>query len=406
MMPALRHYLLPALLIALAFGLGWREVWFRNAAEPGTAGAPTPPRPAAREAGGQKPGEIRRAKSMPAWGNLARDLSLRGHLPLPENPSLRAAIDGLSADDLLAAIRDLGNSGLSAPDRAALERELVKALLLRDPERGFSLFAGREGHEWDYLLGDQFSDWVKRDKDAALSWLESHAAGGGQVGDEMIRRPFFESLASDPATAAANLAARPPEARLESLRSLAMRALKTNGQAEWAQVVRAQLPAEEIPEAISWLLMNWSDGDGAPMTLAQVDAYMEQIGVTDEERRACILIAARQLRTWGHQQVQEEEETAAFDRMRSWVEQQDPDMLQPATLAALGEMARSGDFDHAGEQAIQFHEQNGDDRYLTAVLDMADDRTDPALLRELIGRISDPDLRQKHLAEQEHRLRR
>lgn len=406
MMPALRRYVLPALLIALAFGLGWREVWLRGVAEPGLPDAPIPPRPAAREAGGQKPGGIRRAKPVPAWGSLARGLSLRGHLPLEESSSLRAAIDGLSADDLLAAIRDLGNSGLSALDRAALERELVKAQLVRDPKRGFSLFAGREGPEWDYLLGDQFSDWVKRDKDAALSWLASHAAAGGQVGDEMIRRPFFESLASDPATAAAILAARPPEARLESLRSLAMRALKTSGQAEWAQVVRAKLPEEEVPEAISWPLMNWSDGDGAPMTLPQVDAYMEQIGVTDEERRACILIAARQLRTWGHQQAQEEEETSAFDRMRSWVERQAPDMLQPATLAALGEMARSGDFDHAGERAIRFHEQEGDDRYLTAVLDLADDRTDPALLRELIGRISDPDLRQKHLSEQEHRLRR
>jgi hypothetical protein len=407
-MASIRKYLIPALLIAAALWLGWEKGQHgRMTAEarpPDTTLCKSSPREL------RDPDERKNSRSVSTgsrhdWDTLAKDLSLRGHLPLPENPSLRAAIEGMSVEELLAAIADLKESGISDLDRAALERELAEAILLRSPERGFSLFADRGRGAWDFFLGGEFSKWVGRDKDAAVAWLASHAAAGGQVSDQMIRQPFFDFLGSDPDTSAAILATRPPEARLESLRSLEMSELKQSGHEEWAKVVRAQLPAGDAPTAIAWPLMNWSDGDGAPMTLAQVDAYMERIQVSDDERKACIMTVAQQIRTWELSAVEGEGEITDFDRMRSWVQRQDSEILESATLAGLREMANRGSFDEAGNLAIQFNEESADDAFLTAVLEAADDRTEPALLRSLIDRLSDPALRERHQAEQAHRLK-
>jgi hypothetical protein len=279
------------------------------------------------------------------------------------------------------------------------------AILLQAPEMGFSRFAVEGKPNWDWFLGEQFSKWVARDKVAAVDWLRQHTGSGGYVAGEMIRDPFFKFLRSDPDTAAAILATRPPESRLEVLRSLAMNELKKSGQEEWAKIMRSQLPAAKVAEAISWPLGNWSDGDGRPMTLAEVDAYMERIQVTAEERKACIMKVAKQTRTWELSAVEGEGEINDFDRMRSWVQRQDPEMLEPATLAGLTEMARYENFDQAGGLALQFHDKRANDAYLTAVLEVADDRSDPALLRNLIDRLSDPVLREQHREEQAHRLK-
>lgn len=165
-----------------------------------------------------------------------------------------------------------------------------------------------------------------------------------------------------------------------------------------------QLPASTVPEAISWPLGNWSDGDGRPMTLAEVDAYMERIRVTDEERKACIMAVAGQARTWEISAVEGDGEISGFDRMRAWVQRQDPEMLGLATIGGLREMAYYA-FDEAVGLAIRFHDESADDAFLTTVLEVADDRSEPELLRELIDRLSDPALRERHQAEQAHRLR-
>ncbi len=360
---------------------------------------PAPPTPPARRSAVER--------DPVDWQAVAEELASGSYLGglLETNARLRAAIEAMSVEDLLAAMEQLKDAGLSKADLERLEQQLAMAILLQAPEMGFSRFAGRARNDWSFFLGDEFSKWVQRDKDAAVEWLRRHCAAGGFVSSRMIQRPFFDLLRSDPDTSAAILATRPPAMRLESLRSLAMRELKQSGQEEWAKVMRAELPAGDAPEAIAWPLMNWSDGDGAPMTLAEVDVYMERIHVTDEERKACIMTVARQLRTWELSAVEGEGEITDFDRMRSWVQRQDPGMLEPATLAGLREMANRGSFDEAGNLAIQFHEESADDAFLTEVLEAADDRTEPALLRSLIDRLSDPALREKHREEQAHRLK-
>jgi hypothetical protein len=98
-------------------------------------------------------------------------------------------------------------------------------------------------------------------------------------------------------------------------------------------------------------------------------------------------------------------ELSRFEQMREWVARHDPALLEPATLVALREVAQVEGFDQAGGLALQFHEETGNDAYLTAVLEAADDRSKPELLRDLIDRLSDPALREKHREEQAHRLK-
>ncbi len=324
---------------------------------------------------------------------------------LQTNARLRAAIEGMSVEELLAAMEELKDAGLKKTDRELLEEELAKAILLQSPELGFTRFADRGKGDWSFFLGDEFSQWIERDQAAAVGWLQRHTASGGFVSEQMIQQPFFDLLRSEPGTSAAILASQPPEARLKSLGSLAIHELKNSGQEEWAQIVRSQLPAKDVPEAVAWPVMRWSDGDGSPMLLDEVDAYMKRVGVTDEERKACVLAVAQDSAGWGLSTEEDAENFRSLARMRDWVARQDPELLEPATLVALGEIARGEGFDQAGGLALQFHKDTGNDAYLTAVLATADDNSKTELLSELIGRLSDPALQEKYREEQQHRLK-
>ncbi len=360
---------------------------------------PAPPAPPARRSAVER--------DPVDWQAVAAELASGTYLGglLETNARLRATIEAMSVEDLLAAMEQLKDAGLSKADLERLEQQLAMAILLQAPEMGFSRFAVRGKPNWDWFMGEQFSKWVARDEVAAVDWLRQHTNSGGYVASEMIQDPFFGFLRSDPDTAAAILATRPPEARLEVLRSLAMRELKQSGQEEWAKIMRSQLPPEDVQEAIAWPVMRWSDGDGSPMHLDQVDAYMERVGVSEAERKACVMVVAQDAAAWWLSTGENVKELSRFEQMREWVARHDPALLEPATLVALREVAQVEGFDQAGGLALQFHEETGNDAYLTAVLEAADDRSKPELLRDLIDRLSDPALREKHREEQAHRLK-
>jgi hypothetical protein len=404
-----RQLILPFALVLAAAAWLWRgELERRELADRIVDLGTRLDRPPARPASPSRPERPTTIERDPVdWQAVAAELARGTNLGglLQTNARLRAAIEAMSVEDLLAAMEESKMAGLEKSQLRVVQMRLAMAVLLQAPEMGFSRFAVGGKPDWDWFLGGEFSKWVARDKLAALDWLRQHTSSGGYVAGELIEDAFFKFLRSAPDTAAAILATRPPEGRLEVLRSLSMNELKKSGQEEWAKIMRSQLPAAEVAKAISWPLGNWSDGDGRPMTLAEADAYMERIQATDEERNACIMTVARQLRTWQLSAVEGEGEISDFDRMRSWVQRQDPEMLGPATLAGLTEMARTENFDQAAGLALQFHGERANDAYLTAVLEVADDRSDPALLRNLIDRLSDPALREKHREEQAHRLK-
>jgi hypothetical protein len=403
-----RQFILPFALVLAAAAWLWRgELERRELADRIDDLGTRLDRPPARPASPSRPERPTAIERDPVdWQAVAAELARGTNLGglLQTNARLRAAIEAMSVEDLLAAMEELKMAGLEKSEFELLEKHLAMAILLQAPEMGFPRFAVRGKPNWDWFMGGEFSKWVARDKVAAVDWLRQHTGSGGYVPSEMIEDPFFKFLRSDPDTAAAILATRPPEGRREVLRSLSMNELKKSGQEEWAKIMRSQLPPEDVPEAIAWPVMRWSDGDGSPMHLDQVDAYMERIGVTEAEREVCVMAVAQDAAAWWLPTGENVKEPNRFEQLREWVSQHDPALLEPATLVALREVAQVEGFDQAGGLALQFHEETGNDAYLTAVLKVADDRSDPALLRNLIDRLSDPALREKHREEQAHRL--
>jgi hypothetical protein len=310
---------------------------------------------------------------------------------LSTNAHLLSLIDAMTVEELLAALDEIATADLGEADRDLIERRLATALIKKDPELGFSRFAVREKSAWDFFLGDEFNQWVTRDDAAALAWLRGHTAEDGYVPAPMIHVPFFELLTTAPQTATAILECCPPSGRLEALRSLAVGRIKTSGQKEWAEIIRTSLPIEDQLKAITWPMMNWSDGDGSPMLLGEVDGYLDRIEASDEERKACAMTLATQLRSWT-----DENGIPGIDRLRDWVIERSPELLEPVTLAALSNMAQYQHFEQASELALGFHDESGNDAYLTNVLDQVNDLSAPATVQTLVARLSDEALRKKY----------
>lgn len=340
------------------------------------------------------------------WQAVAKELrngkSIGGLLTT--DARLREIIAGMSVAELVAALDELATADLGKRDRDELERQLAAILMAKDPEQGFSRFTVRERSDWSFFLGSEFQAWVTRDDAAALAWLQRHAAGGGHVFNRMISDPFFAMLRTKPETSAAVFAILPPERRLESLRSLEMRSIREGGQAEWAKIIRENLPPEDRLKAIAWPLGNWSDGDGSPMRLDEVDAYLGRIGASDEERNACVMAVAADPPSWKSQRSDPATGRDALEKMRSWVEGHAPEMLEPATVRAVEALAGNWKFAEASTLALEFHEQTGNDAYLTGVLEHVNDLSEPATVRELVGRLSDPDLQAKYREELKRKL--
>lgn len=346
-------------------------------------------------------------RQSPDWQAVATELrggqSIGGLVAT--NARLRELIEAMSVAELVAALDEIAAADLGKGDRDALELELAAALLMKDPELGFTRFAVRERSDWSFFLGEQMESWVTRDDDAALAWLQRHAASGGHIFSQMISDPFFALLRTAPETSASVLATLPPDRRLESLRSLAMRRLRDGGQQEWAMIVRGNLPPEDRLKAIAWPLGNWSDGDGSPMQLDEIDAYLGRIGASDEERNACVMMVAEEPNSWGGGHETPDEGREALQRMRSWVEGRAPELLEPATIRAVEALAGSFKFAEASVLALEFHEQTGNDAYLTGVLEHVDDLSEAETVRELVGRLSDPHLQAKYRKEFPRKLK-
>ncbi|RYD67512.1 MAG: hypothetical protein EOP83_02685 [Verrucomicrobiaceae bacterium] len=136
------------------------------------------------------------------------------------------------------------------------------------------------------------------------------------------------------------------------------------------------------------------------MRLDEVNAYLEAIGASTAEWEACIMTVAGTHGSWVTKdqasQVEYADETKGFQKMREWVSEHAPGMLEAATLRALEEMAREGDLSVARELALKFHAAGGNDAYLCRVLDEANDLTDAEDVRVMIEQLSDSALQAEY----------
>lgn len=145
--------------------------------------------------------------------------------------------------------------------------------------------------------------------------------------------------------------------------------------------------------------MNWSDGDGGPMTMPWVSAYLERIKASPPEREACIIAAARE-------QAGVDDDTPShkleFSRwlaeFRRWVAGLEPDLVDKATGVALAEAYYVKFSQEVVNLAVGYHAKSRNDLLLLPLLERNHyGEEEVPLARKLAEHLSDDKLRQKYL---------
>jgi hypothetical protein len=255
---------------------------------------------------------------------------------------------------------------------------------------------------WKWTLGQYFKNWMDVNPDEAIAWLARHVDGIPTLQWGFLDLSLHPLLATSPVTAGRLLEAIPPERRLESMRSLRNDELSDAQQLGWAAVVRQHLPEADRLQAIAWPTMNWSDGDGSPMELAGISAYMERIEVTREEREACLLIAAEE--RMGYASLPASTLTDRVAEFRKWVGGHEPQLVEKATGVLLS--GRNGISPEAADLLLRYHAESGDDELLLPFLTYLDGTEEKAeIARRFAEQLTDGELRKVHLEKLEERKR-
>ena len=339
------------------------------------------------------------------WAEIARQLKLaqaeRGGY-LKSTARLDAQFIAMTRDELLAALDEIEMITLSNDARELLEKRIFSELVGPKGSRKLAMdrFVSRyEGGGWRWTLAACFSHWIDDEPDQAISWLQQHAKELGSP-DELVSQSFYPRLISDPATATRILTALPEEKRLRSLGKLGLGHLPADQQVAWVKIVRAHTPEKDHPKALTWLTMNWSDGDGSRMSMAEVSAYLDRVEATRAEREACILLAMEEGASMG--EIRHDNSLPAAERieiLRGWVTAQTPHLIDQATgKGLLGLVGRGGTtYADAAELALSYYEQNPSDELLIPLLDRSSGDESRPSARIMAARLSDETLRRKYM---------
>lgn len=346
------------------------------------------------------------------WGLVARMLR-QSRATSPVNPMARleARIATMTAGEILAALDEIDRAELTDDERGQLQQRLC--LALASTPDGHREVLDRylpmiDRGTWSWTLGAHLGGWLDADPDAAVDWLAAHSQQIPELSWGFFPTAFYPRLAANPELCAKMLAAIPEDRRLEALRSLQIGQLDANELAAWARVVRDGLVGEEQTSAISWPVMSWSDGDGAPMSMGEVDDYLALLHPSPGELEACLLAAAAEgasatIRRAGAfstvdapQTRQQDKLIAWIEEMREWIDGRASSLVNRAT--GLGLAHPGHDFADSAALALHYHEEIRDDDLLIPLLERGPwDAGHRELAVELAGRLADPELRARFL---------
>jgi len=346
------------------------------------------------------------------WAIVARQLrQSRADAPVNPMAALEARIAVMSADEIHAALDEIALADLAEEDRERLQQRLCRVLaatpgghraildrFLPDIGKGF----------WAWTLGDWLGDWLDADADAAVDWLSRHSPQILELGLGFIPRAFYPRLASRPDLCLKLLSGIQEERRLHALSSPEIGALNADQQAGWAHVIRSAIPDAERSGAIVWPVMQWAEFDVAPMSMAEVDAYLECIEAHPEEIGDCLLTAAASgasatrerasaFATDDTPDVSGDGSLAAWiEDLRAWIGGYDAGLVNRATGHGLASPIH--DFAEASAIALHYHQADPDDDLLIPLLMRGPgDPADRPLARQLAARLADPGLRARFL---------
>ncbi|QTN33159.1 RNA polymerase sigma factor [Akkermansiaceae bacterium] len=328
------------------------------------------------------------------WAEVARQLraSVRSG-GLDPYPRLQERFSAMDLDQINAALDEIATVRLGKDDRELLEERFGEEIYLKGGARmALERFLPvMHTGNWKWTMGRYFKKWMDANQEEALPWLAENVGKMKSLSYGFFEESFHPFLASSPGTASRLLEVIPPKRRLEALRSLSNRAMPEASQIAWADAVR-----KHAPEAITWPIMNWSDGDGAPFTMAEVSGYMERINASKGERKACIF-AAGWAGSAGDQSDRGWERKLPdwIIRFREWAAGIEPEIVEEATGLAL-----AGGYSVSQENyglALKYHRSSGDDKILLPLLDRDPTDEELPLARELAEHLTDGALREKYL---------
>ncbi len=345
------------------------------------------------------------------WEEVARQLSGKFAADIFPSTSLRLheKFLAMTSPELSAALDEIAVARLSDKSRDTLEEKLGNLLMEKDLETGLTRFALRaqEG-DWSWRLAAALENWAMKDPDRAAAWLAAQIAAGvfqtkrfeGEVyfPNEIVSAPVFALLVTAPEAAGRMLRALPENLRLGPLGAIQLTQLEDAQHVAWAEMVRANLSAEDHLKAITYPTGNWSDGDGAPMTLAETTAYLSRISATPEEVAACVLSVIEDVSSWRNRHDKSRSLADDVAALRAWTKIQAPALIDSATGIGLAAAARSAEnFPEVVSLALRFQGISGNDELLTRLLDSDGASENQALARTLAERLSDPKKREEYL---------
>lgn len=284
-------------------------------------------------------------------------------------------LDAMSGEELLGELERIDASDVAEGEKASLRSMLYLAIVRRDPLFALTHLEDRlgkvRGIEFDLAVA--LNSLIKDDPAAAAAWLDRQVAEGRleskRLDGKSQSRSWLEGglvqgyMKTDMAAAAARLEAISPKDRIDVLWS--MLNLREDDFVPHATLVRDHLSAKEAISVIanrSW--MEVTNGG-----YAKVDAYLEKIDASPEERLAAgkQAVIGRVSNLALNRKVTLQDMEAAWKWLSDSKAENATRTLGDALAAAAGFSAKT-DFSEAGELAVQITSVAGDDGALEALL--------------------------------------
>lgn len=314
--------------------------------------------------------------------------------------SFQRRLQAMDADELISALEEIAALDLGDQERMTMEMMLFGPLVQKDPELALTKFSDRLDDErggMSWQLSTALGEWAGKDLAAATRWFDAEIAKGTfasrSLDGKSQRRAQFESalisrmLETDFEGASDRIASISRDQRKDVLSSFGFQNMKKDGDAAYARLVRSQLEPDERTEVLS----------GRASSLARqgyfekVDAFMDRIAATPEEREASVAESAKafvQAKSWQSRITAEQ-----VDKMREWVGNQSPDIVDEVTGSSLAKSLNHGQgtkFSDASELALKYQKESGGDEVLVAFLRESNAWQNTEEARELAQKISDP----------------
>jgi hypothetical protein len=316
---------------------------------------------------------------------------------------LQRRLMAMDTQELLAALDQIAGLDVDEETRMELEGMIVDPLSRKAPELALERFKHRledQGGAMAWHLSSALARLAEKDLGAATAWMSKEVSAGtfdtkSLDGRNSMRMRFESNLLSqmikvDPSTAATRLSGMDMVMRKEALEAIRADKFSPQEQVAHADLIRNQLnPADQLA-ALGKRASNLAIQKG----FTEVDAYLERIAATPEERKQSVEDAASGFlngKRW-EGGIKEED----IDAMREWTAKSAPEAVGRLTGQGVGEALNQDggmDFPKASALALRYAGADGGDDVLVGFLEKVPS-TYKGEAREMAAKISDPQRRE------------